>query len=150
MKVTPKTSSTGSNPQITQMNAEVGEGSKEIRDPQTYAIIGAAITFHRELGHGFLENVYQSALEKEFQALDIPYEREKQLPVYYRGTEIAQYQADFIGYGEVIVELKALSKLSGTEESQVINYLKATSLQRALLINFGAPRLEYKRLVLNY
>ena len=131
------------------MNAEAGNGSKEIRDPQTYAIIGASLTVHSELGHGFLESVYQAALEKEFQALNIPYERENHLPVYYRGSEIAHYQADFLCFREVIVELKALSQLSGTEESQVINYLKATSLQRALLINFGNPTLQYKRLVLN-
>ena len=130
-----------------KMNAEVKDSN--IRDPQTYAIIGAAIAVHRELGNGFLEAVYQAALEKEFQTQSIPYEREKHLPVYYRGSEIAHYQADFLCFGEVIVELKALTQLSGTEESQVINYLKATSLKRALLLNFGTPTLEHKRLVLN-
>lgn len=132
------------NPQITQRDADFGE-----RDPQTYAIIGAAMAVHRELGHGFLEAVYQAALACEFSLRGIPFDREVRLPVSYRGEVIAEYQADFICFGEVIVELKALQKLTGVEESQVINYLKATGLQRGLLLNFGAPSLQYKRLVFN-
>jgi GxxExxY protein len=132
-------------PQITQRDAD----SVPKRDQQTYAIIGAAMAVHRELGNGFLEAVYQAALEREFLLQDIAYEREKRLPVHYRGEVIAAYQADFICFGQVIVELKALQKISGTEEAQVINYLKATRLQRGLLINFGARSLEYKRLVFN-
>ena len=107
------------------------------------------MTVHRELGHGFLETVYQAALEKEFQCQQISYEREKRLSVSYRGEVIAEYQADFICYGNVIVELKALRKLSGAEDAQIINYLKATDLERGLLINFGARSLEYKRFVFN-
>ena len=119
------------------------------RDEETYAIIGAAMAVHRELGHGFLEAVYQAALEHEFRLQSIPFEREKRLPVSYRGELIAEYQADFICFGTVIVELKALRKLSGVEEARVINYLKATGLQKGLLLNFGAPGLEHKRLVFN-
>ena len=120
------------------------------RDAETYAIIGAAMTVHRGLGAGFLEAVYQEALEVELKSQNIPYEREKRLPVYYRGNRLnASYQADFICYGSVIVELKALQRLSGTEEAQVLNYLKASGLHRALLINFGTSHLEYKRLVFN-
>lgn len=119
------------------------------KDKQTYEIIGAAMTVHRELGCGFLEAVYQAALEREFKRLGIEYEREKRLPVYYKDEVIAEYQADFVCYGEVIVELKALQHLSGTEEAQVLNYLKATGLHRGLLINFGRRSLEYKRLVFN-
>jgi len=115
----------------------------------TYSIIGSAMTVHRELGNGFLEAVYQAALEREFQYQSVPYEREKQLPVFYRGEVIAQYKADFVCYGQVIVELKALQKLSGTEESQIIHYLKASGLHRGLLINFGTRSLEYKRFVFN-
>jgi len=105
---------------------------------------------HRELGHGFLEKVYHQALTIEFTTRNIPFQNEVQLPVSYKRQLLdCHYQADFICYGEIIVELKALETLSGKEDSQVINYLKASSLKRALLINFGGRRLEYKRLVLN-
>lgn len=120
------------------------------QDNETYAIIGAAMTVHRELGSGFLEAVYQEALEKEFQYLSIPYKREVKLPVHYKGKRLnCYYQADFICFNSVIVELKALRGLSGTEEAQVINYLKASNLHRALLLNFGTKSLQYKRMVFN-
>lgn len=118
------------------------------RDEQTYAIIGTAMTVHRELGCGFLEAVYQEALEREFQQQRIPYVREKELPILYRGKTLdTYYKADFVCYDSVIVELKAIAGLTGREESQVINYLKASGLHKSLLINFGASSLEYKRLV---
>ncbi len=119
------------------------------RDPQTYAIIGAAMAVHREMGCGFLEAVYQAALEKEFQSRGIPHEREKRLPIHYCGEMIAEYRVDFVCFGEVIVELKALQRITGNEEAQVINYLKASDLHRALLINFGTPSLQHQRMVYN-
>jgi GxxExxY protein len=120
------------------------------RDKETYAIIGAAMSVHRELSCGFLEAVYQDALEKEFQYLKIPYRRECKLPIFYRGQQLnSYYQADFICFNSVIAELKALQRLSGTEEAQVINYLKASNLHRALLINFGTKSLQCKRVVFN-
>lgn len=118
------------------------------RDPQTFAIIGAAMTVHRSLGHGFLEAVYHEALEHELVAAGIPYEHEVPLPIRYRGNLLkTSYRADFVCYGAVLVGLKALQKLTGVEEAQVIHYLKASGIRRALLFNLGAPALEYKRLV---
>jgi len=122
----------------------------EKRDPETFAIIGAAMNVHRELGHGFLEAVYQDALAREFACRSIPFERENPLPIYYRGERLdVGYRADFVCFGRIIVELKALAAISGTEEAQVINYLKASGLQRGLLLNFGSSSLQQKRLVFN-
>lgn len=121
----------------------------EIQDEKTYSIIGCAMKVHSELGSGFLEAVYQEALEIEFIKNKIPYEREVNLPVYYCGKKLQTfYKADFICYDSIIIELKALSKLSGTEESQIINYLKATKLKKGLLFNFGSKSLFYKRFIL--
>ena len=118
------------------------------RDEQTYAIIGAAMAVHNELGHGFLEAVYQDALEIELKKQGVPYEREPTLNIYYSGEKLASFcRPDFICFGEVVVETKALKKLSGTEDGQIINQLRASKLHKALLINFGMPRLDYKRMV---
>ncbi len=117
-------------------------------DPQTYAIIGAAMEVHKQLGHGFLEGVYQEAMALEQTERQTPFQREVELPIHYKSIKLATtYRADFICFGNIIVELKALSRLTNIEQAQVINYLKATGFHRALLINFGAPSLEYKRLV---
>ena len=131
-------------PQISQMFADS-------RDQQTHAIIGAAMEVHRQLGPGFLEQVYQQALAIEFSARTVPFLSEAELPVYYKGQRLAcSYRTDFVCYDEVIVELKALKAISGVEEAQVLNYLKTTGFERALLLNFGCPRLEFKRLVFSH
>jgi GxxExxY protein len=123
----------------------------EERDSQTYAIIGAAMEIHRQLGHGFLEPVYQEAALIEFELRQIPFKREVVLPICYKDILLPTgYRADFVCFSEVIVEFKALSRLSTVEEAQLLNYLKATGLQRGLLINFGASSLQYKRLVWGY
>ena len=120
-------------------------------DPQTYAIIGAAMEVHRELGHGFLKAVYQEALAMELSSRKIPFQREVPLQVKYKNQPLAcAYKADFICCDEILVELKAIEHLGNPEKSQVINYLNATKFTRALLINFGSPSLEYQRIVLNH
>jgi GxxExxY protein len=120
------------------------------KDPQTYALIGAAMEVHKHLGHGFLEAVYQEALVLELAARGVPFHREVSLPVKYKSHVLqCSYRADFVCFENIIIELKALSQLTGADEAQTINALKATGLQRALLINFGASSLDYKRLVFN-
>ena len=115
---------------------------------ESYNIIGAAIEVHNELGCGFLEAVYQEALEIELQKRKIPYKREALINIKYKGHKLQkEYFADFICYGNIIVELKALNKIEDLHKSQVINYLKATNMKLGLLINFGGEQLEYKRLI---
>lgn len=118
-------------------------------DPRTFAIIGAAMEVHKQLGCGFLEAVYQEALAIEFSKRNIPFKREVRLPISYKGELLATvYCADFIWFDSVVIELKALAHLSGTEEAQVINYLKATGHGIGLLLNFGCRSLQHRRLVL--
>ncbi len=118
------------------------------KDPETYAIIGAAMDVHRELGRGFLELVYQAALALEFQERGIPFKAEVALPVRYKGKLLTcAYRADFVCFENVIVETKAISGLTSADEAQLINELKATGLHRGLLLNFGGASLEEKRLV---
>ena len=117
---------------------------------EAYKIMGAAFNVYNGLGHGFLEAVYQEALEIEFQKQGIPYEREKELKIYYNGMELKQtYKADFVCYGKIIVELKAVSTIDDAHRSQVYNYLHATNYKLGLLLNFGSSdELEYERKVL--
>lgn len=123
--------------------------SKIISKEESYKIVGAAIEVHKELGPGYLEPVYQEALSLEFQFQNIPFERERLLPVYYKNINlIKRYSVDFVCFNHTIVELKATSDLSGDHLAQVLNYLKASRLKLGILINFGASSLQYKRLVL--
>ena len=120
-----------------------------IKEEETYNIIGACFEVHKQLGNGFLEAVYQEALEEEFKLRKIPYQREKQMNLYYKGKKLKKYYvADFICYDDVIVELKAIKELTNDNQAQVLNYLNATGYKVGLLINFGTKSLQRKRLVL--
>ena len=110
----------------------------EERDPESYAVIGAAMAVHRAPGYGFLKAVYQEALAMELNLLGIPHVREPALPIFYRGEALgASYRADSICFNAVIIEVKALARLTQVEHAQVINDLKAARLNRALLLNFA-------------
>jgi GxxExxY protein len=114
---------------------------------ESYDIIGCMMTVHSELGCGFLEKVYQEALEREFTDKGIPFKREVNLKIYYKGNPLQQdYIADFVCYDKIIVELKAISKISDIEKAQVINYLKATGYELGILANFGETSLKTERL----
>jgi GxxExxY protein len=110
--------------------------------------LGAAMEVHRVLGHGFLEPIYPHALAIEFELRGIPFAREAPLRVNYKGRTLdSAYKVDFLCFDDLLVELKALSALTNVETGIVLNYLKASGLERALLINFGAPSLGHNRLV---
>lgn len=118
------------------------------KDPQSHAIIGAAMEVHRELGRGFLELAYQTALALEFQERGIPFKAEVALPVRYKGKLLTcGYRADFVCFENFLVEIKAITKLTTADDAQLLNELKATDYQRGLLLNFGSRSLEMKRLV---
>ena len=116
---------------------------------ESYAIIGAAMEVHRTLGNGFLESVYQESLGLEFNKRKIPFSKEKILELFYKGDKLSKYfVADFICFEKIVLELKSVSVLTNEHEAQAFNYLKATQMKLALVINFGASSLQYKRIVL--
>ncbi|MGZ2371024.1 GxxExxY protein [Ancylomarina sp. YFZ004] len=116
---------------------------------ECYEIIGCCMSVHSELGAGFLEVIYQEALEFEFNREAHPFEREVGIDVSYRGEKLnKKYFADFICYGEIIIELKAVKTLDDSHYAQLLNYLKATDKKIGLLINFGSKSLQYKRVII--
>ena len=116
---------------------------------EVYAIIGAAMEAYNHLGAGFLEPVYQEALGMEFIERIVPAKAQHEINIIYKGIPLKKtYIADFLCFDKIIVEIKALDKLSTREEAQLINYLKATEMKVGVLINFGAvPSLEWRRLI---
>ena len=119
-------------------------------EKETWAIRGAALEVHKELGCGFLEEVYQEAMERELRLSGIPFEPQKQLELYYKGELMTKYyKPDLICYGEIIVELKAVSEIRPEHKAQVINYLKATGKRMGMLINFGETSCKIHNLFFN-
>ena len=115
---------------------------------ESYNIRGAMMAVHRELGSGFLERVYQDALEYEFREKGIPYEREKKIQIMYKGKPLGEpYRADFVCYGKIIVELKAVDEILGIHRAQVIHYLKATKMKLGILVNFRDDVIYPERII---
>ena len=116
---------------------------------EVHKIVGIAIRIHKELGHGFLESVYEEARVIESVKDRIPHETQVKIPIYYRGNKLKkEFIADYIGFSKIIVEIKCIPKLTNVEEAQIINYLKATKIKVGLLINFGSRgKLEWKRYI---
>ena len=116
---------------------------------ETYRVIGLCMEVHKILGKGHSENVYAEALEYEFKLNNIPYEREKRYNIYYKDIVLSKYYfSDFTVFDEIIVELKAIERLSSSEFKQTLNYLAASKNKIGLLINFGEDSLNYKRIIL--
>ena len=113
---------------------------------EVYQIVGAAMEVSNHLGAGFLEAVYQEALEIEFTERRIPYEPQKRIRISYKNRILnKEYAADFLCYDCIIIEIKAIRNITEIEEAQLLNYLKATHLPLGLIINFGSRKLEWKR-----
>ena len=133
------------------MNQEVRKPGNELgfRD-FTDQIIGAAIRVHTELGPGFLESLYEEALAVELRLLGLPFERQKPVPIFYRGHAIGEHRLDLLVQSSVVVELKAISALENIHFAIVRSYLKALGLSDGLLLNFAATRLVVKRIGREY
>ena len=118
-------------------------------DPQTFRIIGAAMEVHRQLHRGLLEAIYCEALAIEFGLREVPFESHSPLQMEYKGHRLTGvYRMDFVCFGQVVVEVKAVSALTPADEAQLLNYLAMSRLERGLLVNFGGKSLEHKRRVL--
>jgi GxxExxY protein len=116
---------------------------------ESYKIIGTCMEVHNNLGAGFLEIVYKDALEYEFKKADIPFNREKMYDVNYKGIILPhKFYADFVVFGNIILEVKGVNGISDEFIAQAINYLKVSQNKLALLVNFGEMKLSYKRIVL--
>jgi GxxExxY protein len=117
---------------------------------ESYTIQGAVFEVYREMGCGFLENVYQECLEKEFKIHNVDFYSQKELQIYYKGIPLKQtYKPDFICYNKILIELKVVKAILPEHRAQLINYLKATGIKLGLLINFGHhPTVEIQRLAL--
>jgi len=115
---------------------------------ETYQIIGSCMTVHKSLGCGFLESVYQEAIEKTFTKNKLPYKRQQKMKILFEGVELTKYFiADFVCFDKVILEIKACEYITKNHQSQLLNYLKSTKMEIGLLVNFGESSLKWKRLI---
>ncbi|MBE7529937.1 MAG: GxxExxY protein [Chloroflexi bacterium] len=127
----------------------IGNEHELIFKDEVFGVVGAAMEVSNVLGAGFLEAVYQEALGIELRSRAIPFVAQPTVRISYKGHILAkEYVPDFICYDQVIVEIKAIKALTTIEQAQLLNYLKATRKRVGLLLNFGSPKLEWKRMVL--
>jgi len=124
--------------------------NKEEIDKLTHKIIGSAMQIHRILGSGFQEVIYQRCLVVEFTSLGLSFEREKEMPIFYKNTKVGKRRVDFFVENMIMVELKAVEKLEDVHKAQAINYCEAYNIADGLLINFGGTSLEFKRVYNKY
>ena len=118
------------------------------REEETFKIIGVCMEVHRNLGPGLLEVVYKDALEIEFKANNLPFEREKEFSIEYKGIILPhKFYADFIVNEDIVLEVKAVKEFSGEHTAQVLNYMKLSDSEIGLLVNFQNKSLQHKRLV---
>lgn len=128
------------------MPSMMGNGQDLLFKDECYRIVGACMEVHRTLGCGFLEPVYQEALAIELTHQNIPFEREKEFDITYKGLLLHKsYKVDFLCFENIIVELKALTQLTAENTAQILNYLKASKLKVGLLVNFGNHSLQHQR-----
>lgn len=122
--------------------------TKLVFEDETYKILGACIQVHKKLGCGFTAPIYREALAKELTAANIPFEQKKKLPVFYEGAPLEDcFEADFVCYDTMILEIKSLGAIPQTLKQQVLQFLKATQLQIGYLVNFGEQQLTWKRYI---
>ncbi|RLL49690.1 GxxExxY protein [Mariprofundus sp. EBB-1] len=119
-----------------------------IYEELSFQVMSAAFEVHNLLGGGFLEKVYENALVREFGIRNIPVETQKEISVSYKDESVGVYYADILVDGKIIIELKAVDKLSKLHEAQLLNYLKATGIKLGILINMGGKSVEHKRFAL--
>ena len=127
--------------------ARMGKMKKIIHKELSFKIMDAVFTVHNELGPGYSEGIYESALAKEFKERGIKYERQKLIKVSYKKEKVGEYRLDMVVENKTVLELKAVSALAEIFGVQLLSYLKATGLKLGILINFGSRKVEYKRVV---
>ena len=122
--------------------------SKLLFEEETFKVIGACINVHKKLGNSFSEAVYQQALEKEFLQANIPFEPQKEVPIYYNGEPLNEFfKVDFLCFNSVLLDIKSVRSIQEDMTQQVLNYLKSSHIEIGMLINFGEQSLKWKRLV---
>ena len=129
------------------MNKQICTDRKLLYEDLTYKVRGAIFNVYNELGFGHKESIYQKALIKEFEALNIPYKQEVGLDVRYKGNIVGKYRPDFVIEDKIIIELKSVEFMPKSYEEQLVHYLKTTGFSLGLLVNFGSNRLYIKRLI---